>query len=493
MYLKTLEISVSISYRDPAHFISFPGLAWQACLKKTNIKLELLTDYDMLLMVEEEIRGRICHSIHRKAKANNKYMNNYNESKESSYIHYLDANNLYGWVMSQKLSVNNFKWVEDTSKINGDFIKSYYENSKKGYILEVDVKYTKKLHDLHSDLPKRKKIDKCKKLVCDLHNEKKYVVHIKSLKQALNHGSKLKRVHRIIEFNQKAWLKPYIDMNTELRKLAKDYFEKDLFKLINNAVFGKTMENIRKHRDIKLVATDKKRNKLVSEPNYHTINYISDDLSIIEMNKTKVKMNKPIYLGLSILDISKILMYEFWYDYMKPKYNDNVKLCYMGTDTFVMNIKTIDSYKDIANDVECKFDTSNYEVDRPLPTGKNKKIIGLMKDELGGKIITEFVTLRLKTYSYLTDDGKEDKKAKGTKKCVIKRMIKFEDYKNCLLKDEILLKSQQRFISKKNDVYTEDINKIALSNGDDKRIVSSDKITSYPYGYKGKNVLKYLK
>ena len=275
-------------------------------------------------------------------------------------------------------------------------------------------------------------------------------------------------------------------MNTELRKVAKDDFEKDLFRLINNAVFGKTMENIRKHRDIKLVTTDIKRNKLVSEPNYHTINYISEDLSIIEMNKTKVKMNKPIYLGLSILEISKILMYEFWYDYMKPKYNDNVKLCYMDTDSFVMNIKIEDFYKDIANDVEKRLDTSNYEVNKPLPTGKNKKVIRVMKDELGGKIITEFVTLRPKTYSYLTGDCKEDKKAKGTKKCVIKRMIRFNDYKNCLLKDKIILKSQQRFISKKHDVYTENINKIALSNNDDKRIVSSDKITSYPYGYKGK-------
>ena len=260
-------------------------------------------------------------------------------------------------------------------------------------------------------------------------------------------------------------------MNTELRKLAKDDFEKDLFKLMNNAVFGKTMRNIRNHRDIKLVTTDKKRNKLVSEPNYHTINYISEDLSIIEMNKTKVKMNKPIYLGLSTLDISKILMYEFWYDHTKPKYNDNVKLCYIGTDSLIMNIKTNDFYKDIANDVEKRFDTSNYEVNRPLPTGKNKKVIGLMKDELGRKKITEFVTLRPKAYSYLTDDGKEDKKAKGTKKCVIKIMIKFDDYKNCLLKGKVLLKSQQRFISKKHDVYTEDINKIALSNNDNKRIV----------------------
>ena len=180
-------------------------------------------------MVEEGIKGGICHSIHRYAKANNKYMNNYDENKESSYIQYLDANNLYGRAMSQKLPVDNFKWVQDTSKINEEFMKNYNENSYKGYILEVDVKYPKKLHDLHSDLPflpKRIKIDKCKKLVCDLHNKKEYVVHIKSIKQALNHVLKLKRVHRIIEFSQKPWLKSYIDINTELRKLAKDDFKK---------------------------------------------------------------------------------------------------------------------------------------------------------------------------------------------------------------------------------------------------------------------------
>ena len=174
---------------------------------------------------------------------------------------------------------------------------------------------------------------------------------------------------------------------------------------------------------------------------------------------------------------------------MKPKYGDNVKLCYMDTDSFIMNIKTEDFYKDIANDVEKRFDTSNYECDRPLPTGKNKEVIGLIKDELGGRVITEFVALRPKTYSYLTDDCKEDKKAKGTKKSVIKRMIKFDDYKNCLLNIEVILKSQQRLISKGQDVYTGNINKIALSSNDDKRIVSSDKITSYRYGYKGKNAL----
>ena len=155
-------------------------------------------------------------------------------------------------------------------------------------------------------------------------------------------------------------------------------------------------------------------------------------------------------------------MYEFWYDYMKPKYGDNVKLCYMDTDSFIMHIKTEDFYKDIADDVEKRFDTSSYEVNRPLPARKNKKVIGLMKDELGGKIMTEFVALRPKNYSYLMDDGWSDKKAKGTKKCVIKRRLKFNDYKNCLLNNEIVLKSQQRFKSERHDIYTEDINKIVL-------------------------------
>ena len=321
MFKNFRDMCLKVYELDPAHFLSLPGLVWQACLKKTNGELELLTDYDLLLMVEEGIRGGICHSIHRYAKANNKYMKNYINNEESSYIQYLDTNNLYGWAMPRKLPVNGFKWI-DNKEINEEFIKNFNENDNKSYIFEVDVKYPQRLLDLHCDLPflpERMEINKCKKLLCNLLNKKKYVAHINTLKQALNHGLKLKKIHRVIEFNQEAWLKPYIYMNTELRKEAKNDFEKDLFKLMNNSVFGKTMENIKKHRDIKLVTTDKKRSKLISEPNCRTINLISEDLSIIEMKKTKVKMNKPIYLGLSILEISKTLMYEFWYDYMKPK------------------------------------------------------------------------------------------------------------------------------------------------------------------------------
>ena len=233
MFENFRDMCIKVYELDPAHFVSLTGLTWQACLKKTNIELELLTDYDMLIMIEEGIRGGICHSIHRYAKADNKYMKNYNNNEESSYIEYLDPNNLYGWAMSKKLPVNGFRWLDsdEINEINEEFIKNYNENGNKGYIFEVDVRYPKRLHDSHSDLPflpERMEINKSKKLVCNLFNKKKYVIHVNSLKQALNHGLKFKKIHRIIEFNQKEWLKTYIDMNTKLRKEAKNDFEKDL-------------------------------------------------------------------------------------------------------------------------------------------------------------------------------------------------------------------------------------------------------------------------
>ena len=332
----------------------------------------------------------------------------------------------------------------------------------------------------HKDLPflpKIMKINKCTKLTCTIQSNENYVVQIRALKQALNHGLKLKRVHRIIQFDQEAWLKPYIDMNTDLRKDAKNDFEKDFFKLMNNSVFGKTMENVRNHRDIKLVTSDKRRSILASEPNYHSSKCISKDLMIIEMNK-------PIYLCQVILDISKTLIYEFWYDYIKPKYGDKARLCYADTDSFVMYIKTEDFSKDIAGGVERWFDTSNYDEKdkRPLPIGKNKKVIGMFKDKLGGKIMTEFCALRAKAYAYQLDDDTEMKKAKGPKKCIVKRELTFKNYVDSLFNDEVIIKSQQRFRSNHHRVYTEEVNKIALSSNDDKRLQTHDRIITYPYG-----------
>ena len=313
--------------------------------KKTGVKLELLTDNDILMIFDNGIRGGMCNAVHRHAKASNKYMQNYDENIESSFLEYLDASNQYGWTMCEKLPVGGFKWIEkdDLLKFDESFIKTFDKNSDKGYILEVDAEYPKSLHKLCSELPflpERMKINKCTKLACTVRNKEKYVVHIRALKRALNHGLILKKVHRVIEFRQEAWLKPYIDMNTKVRMLGKNNFEKDFFKLMNNTIFGKTMENVRNHRVIQLVTTDKQRYKFASEPNYHSTKYISEDLLVMEMKKTEVKMNKPIYRGQAILDISKTLMYEFWYDYIKPKYNDKARLCYMDTDSFIINIKT---------------------------------------------------------------------------------------------------------------------------------------------------------
>ena len=266
---------------------------------------------------------------------------------------------------------------------------------------------------------------------------------------------------------------------------------------MNNIIFRKTIQNDKNHRDIKLVTTANQRNKLASEPNLVSTKYISKDLLIMEIRKTEVKMNKPIYLGQTMLDLSKTLMYKFWYDFIKPKYGDKARLCYMDTDTFVMLIKTDQFYKDISADVDRWFDTSNYDKNdnRPLEIGKNKKLLGKFKDELGGKIMTKFCALRAKTYSFLIDEYTDDdyeknnilnKKAEGTKKCVIRREILFDNYVDSLFKNEVLRRSQQKFRSDHHKVYTEEVNKIALSsndnNNDNKRIQTFDKVTTYPYG-----------
>ena len=206
---------------------------------------------------------------------------------------------------------------------------------------------------------------------------------------------------------------------------ATNDFEKDFFKLMNNSVFGRTMENIRKHRNIKLVTTEEKYLYMVMKPNFKSGVLFGENLMGCEMGKIKVVMNKPVYLSQAILNLSKILMYEFHYDYMIPKYGDRFKLCYMDNDSLVYHIRTEDFYADIMDDVQTRFNTSGYIPDRPFPVGLNIKVIGLMKDELGSKIMTEFVALRPKLYSYKKLDGSKNKKCKGIKKCVVKKTLTF--------------------------------------------------------------------
>ena len=299
-----------------------------------------------------------------------------------------------------------------------DFI---FKDDGIGCILEVDPEYPEALHDSHNDYPlapESVKMNKVNKLIPNLQNKTNYILHYKNLQQYLDLGLKLTKVRCGIKFNERVWLKDYIQLNTDIRTKGMTDFEKDFFKLMNNSVFGTTMENIRNRVGVRLVTTTEQLEKLAKKPNFDHVNIFTENLVTVHMKKTPIKLMKPIYLGMSILDLSKTLMYDFHYNYIKKKYGDKSNLLFTDTDSLCYEIKTQDFYKDISVDVHSKFDTSNFEKDHPsgIQTGVNKKVIGMMKSETGGKQISEFVVLRSKLYAYKMDDGEEDKKCKGVKK-----------------------------------------------------------------------------
>ena len=464
---------------DPAHYYTSPGLAWDACLKTTKQELQLLDDYDMLMMFERGIRGGITHISKRYAEANNKYMKNYNPKKPSTFIQYLDANNLYGWAMSQSLPTHGFEWVENITKSR---VKKILEsNPTKGYIFEVDLVYPRHLWELHNNYPlapETLKVNGVEKLICHFKPRTNYVLHYRNLKQYLSMGIKLKAVHRAISFEQSPWMEPYIRKNTELRKTASNSFEKDFFKLMNNSVFGKTIENIRKRQNIKLVDNRKTALRLSSKPNFERATIFDKNLIAAHMKKTEVYFNKPVYVGQAILDLSKTLMFDFHYNYIKDKYDTKAELLFTDTDSLMYKIQTKDFYKDIKKGVESKFDTSDYPASHPsgIPTGLNKKVIGMFKDEVAGKQISHFIGLRPKLYSFKIGDGKNVKKCKGIKKSVVSKGITFEHYFDCLFTGEKQMRSMKIIQSKYHDIYSKEVNKIALSCQDDKRLVLSNKV-----------------
>ena len=505
-------VSINTYKLDPCHYYTAPGLAWDAALLLSNVKLDVFTDQEMYLMVESGIRGGISTITHRHAKANNKYMGEkYDTSKPSSYIINLDANNLYGWPMSLKLPVSNYIWDKNVEMFTPEFINNLDDDGDQGYVLEVYLKYPKKLHNKHNDYPlapekfnieshmisnyNKKMLDKIGskftggvKLVPNLSNKKKYVIHYRNLKLYLSLGLKLKKVHRVIQFDQKAWLKEYIQKNTTLRAKSKSDFEKDFYKLMNNAVFGKTMENVRNHMDFVLVNNVKSFAYQVRKPTYKNHHNYNKSLYGINLDRSVVTLDKPICVGFAILELSKVLMYDFHYNVIKNKYGKNAQLLMTDTDSLVYHISTDDLYDDLNNpELSDFFDFSDYNKSHFLYNDKNKKVIGKFKDESNGHIIDEFVGLRSKMYAYQIN-GKDKKKAKGIKKGCVVSDITFNHYKKCLESENVQLNKQHSSFnvirSKNHTIYSEVVNKIGLVCTDDKRYILDDGITSYAYGHK---------
>ena len=486
---------------DPCHYITSPGLAWDAMLKMTKINLVLISDIAKKLFIEKGMRGGISYIAHRYAKANDKYMKNYNEKEGSSYIMYLDANNLYGWAMSQKLPSGNFHWIPCHEYINLD---SYDENSAKGLILEVDLEYPPELHHLHNDYPcapekisvqKEMLSDYCReilerekmpiggvrKLIPTLMKKEKYVLHYRNLQLYLSLGLKLKKIHRALEFSQSKWLEKYISFNTKMRSQAKNSFEKDFFKLMNNSVFGKTMENLRKRSNIKLVSDPQETVKSASRPTYLSHKIFHENLVAVNIKPVKIRLDKPSYVGMYILDLSKTLMYDFHYNYIKKKYSDGAQLLFTDTDSLTYHIKTEDAYRDFLADREL-FDNSDYLENSEFYFKENKKVIGKFKDEAAGVPIDDFIGLKSKMYSVSLDSGKNSKKAKGVKKNVIKKGISHQDYQDVLNEKKILHHQMKTIRSDCHQISSYQINKITLSPFDDKRYILTDGISSYAYG-----------
>lgn len=493
------RISLQFYKIDPCHTYTAPGLAWQACLRMSHVRLELLTDIDMHLFIEKGIRGGIAMISNRYGKANNPYLEDYDPTLPSKYIMYLDANNLYGWAMSQSLPTHGFQWVDPSTDV-----LTIPDDSDEGYILEVNLSYPSDLHNLHNEYPLapekfivapdmlseyNQNLAKSlqfkplptSKLIPNLHDKKNYVLHYRNLKQYIAKGMKIEKVHRVLKFSQSPWLKSYIDFNTEQRKIAKSPFEKDLFKLLNNAVFGKTMENLRNRCVIDLITEEKRAKKLVASPSFRSFKIIAENLVSVERTKTSLLLNRPIYVGFSILDLSKTLMYNFHYDYIKNKYNSQAKLLFTDTDSLCYEITTEDVYRDMLEDSNL-FDTSDYPKDHTLYSDNNKKVLGKMKDELAGEVASEFIGLKPKMYS-ICYSTMEKKTAKGVAKNIIKRKLTHNNYKTCLFECQRGIESAIKIASTNHKLTTVRYNKSTLCPFDNKRYILKDGQSSYAYGH----------
>lgn len=469
---------------DPAHFYTFPGYSWEIMLKLTRVKLELLTDVDQYMFIESGIRGGFSGVSLKYAESNNIFMKNYNPSIPSSYLIQVDVNNLYGSILTSDLPISEFTWV---SINNLEELDPLY-----GYILEVDIDYPSSLHDEHADFPLLTHHyapdgKKYKKLMATLLNQKNYVIYYKYLQYCISKGLILRKIHRVFRFNESPWLELYIEKNTILRREMTDEYKRTIPKLANNAIFGKSIENVRKRMDLKIVKSFEGRygaEYFISKPNYlrHTI--FTENLVAVQMKRLSINLNKPIYVGQVCLDLAKLHMCRFYYDFMRKIYTrDELKLAYTDTDSFLMYITGGPNIYDVIRDNPSQFDTSNFPLNNKFNiVQQNKGELGIMKVENAEKVMTHFVGLRSKMYAYKFDDGSENKRAKGIKKYIVDRTISFQDYYNCLMNEEIISRFQNLIQSKNHRIYTIRSKKKALDCEDDKRVMIS-KFTSLPYGH----------
>ena len=491
---------------DPLHYYSNAHFTFDAFLRFSGVKLELLTDINMYCFINKGIRGGLSMVGKRLSHANNIHMaQKYDRTKPSKYIMYFDCNNLYGVAMREYLPHSSFKWLKDIN-VNDMTQKMLNtpDNSDIGYILEVDMEYPEELHDLHSDYPlapeKRKisvsqmsphlreivekqnlKVGKVEKLLGTFYDKKNYIIHYRNFKLYISLGMKVKAIHQVLQFHQKPSLKEYIDFNTNKRGASTNTFDINFYKFLNNALFGKTMERPENKTQVKLVNQPETYERCVSKMNFKSSKIINPHLVGIEMGYPTLKINKPLYLGMAIMDLSKCHMFNFHYNVMKKKFSDRLTLLYSDTDSFIYEIYSSNIYEEL-QDIKEYFDFSNYPKESPLYSVKNKKIPGFFKDESGSKIIEKFAGLRSKMYSIKMLEDDELKVAKGVKKAVIKNDLTYEDYEKCLTENIEMEHSFYTLRSKSHQVYTAHQSKKSLSPYDDKRWLINN-FESIPYGH----------
>ncbi|KAL5259617.1 hypothetical protein ACHWQZ_G009911 [Mnemiopsis leidyi] len=509
---------------DPCHYLSLPGFTWDAMLKMTGVQLELITDVDKYNFVEKNLRGGVCTINHRHFTANNTYLDNFDSKQKTSFIHYIDANNLYGASMSRPLPTGNFRWLT-RPQIESLRLMDLDPDGNICYILEVDLKYPEHLHDLHNDYPlavEKKAIRKdqlsqfnmdcleavsekftpTEKLCPDLTGKTKYVMSLRNFQLCVTHGLIPERIHRVLIADQRAFLQPYIEFNSKKRQESKSKFSSDFFKLCNNAIYGKFIEDIRKRSNVSAVKTARKAEKLIARPQYMGFRVLDETVTLVQSAKKLVKLNKPIACGFIVLENAKCIMGSFWYDILKPRYGSDIKLLLSDTDSFIYAVFTEDGYRDLY-DIRQHMDLAGYQDGTSLSRFKdvtNKKVPGKFSDEKPTEVIKEVIALKPKMYSVstkaLTCANSKDVNhscstvcrdrhsitAKGVSKSA-QKSISHEDYRR-VLKEKVTTCCVNRTIRSYNrTLYSIEIKKRGLFAFDDKKFIMNDGINTLSYGH----------